>query len=47
MKNTYNAPEFKVISLISNTALCADEDYVAGDGTPTMSFPFIDEAGQN
>ena len=46
MKNTYNAPEFKVISLISNTALCADEDFVAGDGTPTISFPFLEDEGQ-
>ena len=47
MKNTYNAPEFKVISLVSETALCADEDYVAGDGNPTMSFPFIEDEKQN
>lgn len=43
MKNIYEAPEFKVVSLVSETALCAEEDYVNGDANPTTSLPFIAE----
>ena len=42
MKNIYDAPEFKVISLMAKSAMCAGEyDGVDGgqeeDGMPTLS----------
>ena len=42
MKNIYDAPEFEVISLMADRAMCAgEEDKADGGQEPTTSLPFI------
>ena len=43
MKNIYETPKFEVVSLVSKTAFCGEEDFVNGGGTPTTSIPFFED----